>query len=100
MYADIALTVGYYAIDRYHPKMKQRLVDVAKMTIQRALVAKGEGPQPLRTFVTFDWKSNSAKCRFVSLDVSKTGKCLDNYTNSVIEIRQCHCRTRPLHDKF
>lgn len=39
------------------------------MTIQKALIAKPEGYQPLRTFVTFDWATMNAKCRFVSLDV-------------------------------
>jgi iterative type I PKS product template protein len=38
------------------------------MTIQKALILKSSGPQPLQTIVTVDWASKNAKCRFVSYD--------------------------------
>ncbi|KAH8432989.1 polyketide synthase alb1 [Aspergillus melleus] len=68
VYADIALTVGKYLLQRYHPEMEESLVDVSNMTVMKALIAKPEGPQPLRTFVTVDWAAKKAKGRFCSFD--------------------------------
>ncbi|KAJ5521624.1 hypothetical protein N7527_005739 [Penicillium freii] len=68
VYADIALTVGKYLLQRYHPEMKDSLVDVSNMTVMKALIAKPGGPQPLRTFVTVDWAAEKAKGRFCSFD--------------------------------
>ncbi|KAA8641742.1 uncharacterized protein ATNIH1004_010681 [Aspergillus tanneri] len=68
VYADIALTVGKYLLQRYHPEMEDCLIDVSNMTVMKALIAKLEGPQPLRTFVTVDWAAKRAKGRFCSFD--------------------------------
>ncbi|PLB48450.1 conidial pigment polyketide synthase PksP/Alb1 [Aspergillus steynii IBT 23096] len=82
VYADIALTVGKYVLDRYHPEMADRLVDVSNMTVMKALIAKPQGPQLLRTFVTVDWAAKKAKARFCSYD--KKGQPTVEHSNCEI----------------
>lgn len=69
VYADIALTIGKYLMSRHQPGTTDGVVNVADMTIQKALIAKPPGPQPLRTIVTIDWAGGSALCQFVSQNV-------------------------------
>lgn len=83
MYADIALTIGKYLLDKYHPEIEERLVDIADMTIQRALILKSGGPQWLRTSVTVDWATKSAMCRFVSHD--DQGKAVGEHSHCTIK---------------
>ncbi|KAH8585728.1 conidial yellow pigment biosynthesis polyketide synthase [Bisporella sp. PMI_857] len=68
IYADIALTMGKYLLDRYRPTIQERLVDVSKMVISKALIAKPQGPQPLQAHANVDWTKNSAELRFLTLD--------------------------------
>ncbi len=41
------------------------------MEISKALIAKPQGPQPLRTTFDFDWNKKTATCRFESMEVRK-----------------------------
>lgn len=70
VYADIALTVGNYLRDRHQVKDVESVVEIADMTINKALIAKSSGTHLLRASVTIDWEAGSAMCRFLSLDVS------------------------------
>ena len=72
VYADIAFTLGTYLLDRFQPSFEERLVDVANMVIEKALIARGGEPQMLRAAVDVDWKAKAAQCRFYSID--KNGK--------------------------
>ncbi|KAK9859262.1 hypothetical protein MYU51_016431 [Penicillium brevicompactum] len=68
VYADIALTVGNYLRDRHQVKDVESVVEIADMTINKALIAKSSGTHLLRASVTVDWEAGSAMCRFLSLD--------------------------------
>ncbi|RYC62694.1 hypothetical protein CHU98_g3504 [Xylaria longipes] len=69
VYADIALTLGTYLLKRYRPLLAEdKLVDVSKMNISKALIAKPQGPQPLQVKADVDWSSNSAAVTFVTFD--------------------------------
>ncbi len=69
VYADIALTLGRYLLDQYQPEMSERQIDVSDMVVEKALIARPAGPQPLRTRAEVDWDTKSAKCKFYSVDV-------------------------------
>jgi hypothetical protein len=49
--------------------MKEQQIDVANMTIEKALIAQGQGPQLLRTTVDIDWYKKRAECQFSTVDV-------------------------------
>lgn len=68
VYADIALQIGKYLVERYHPELHGSQLDVAEMTIRKALIAKSEGTQPLQTTAEVDWAKNEARCRFATFD--------------------------------
>ncbi|KZF26353.1 polyketide synthase [Xylona heveae TC161] len=103
VYADIALTLGKYLVDRYQPDMKERLVDVSDMTIEKALIAKGTGPQLLRTSVEVDWLNKSANVRFYSVNEkgerpATHSKCVirwvDNSQHHVLERKGAEIKAR------
>ena len=72
IYADIALSLGTYLLERYHPEQQERLVDVSDMTISKALILKTGAPQQLlQAHTEVDWSSNIATIQFMSFDVSK-----------------------------
>jgi len=68
VYADIALQIGKYLVERYHPELHGCQLDVAEMTIRKALIAKSEGTQPLQTTAEVDWAKKEARCRFATFD--------------------------------
>ena len=69
VYADIALSLGEYLRKRYWPQMRDHSVAVSEMAIEKALIAAPRGPQLLRTIVELDKGENSAKCRFLTVEV-------------------------------
>lgn len=85
VYADIALQIGNYLIKRYHPELQGCQLDVAEMTIQRALIANSQGTQFLQTTVDVDWAAKEARCRFATFDVN--GKPSATHAQSVV----CFC---------
>ncbi|KAJ0104403.1 hypothetical protein J7T55_010867 [Diaporthe amygdali] len=70
VYADIALTLGKYLVEKYQPQLcnEQLVVDVSDMTISKALIAKPKGPQPFQAQTEVDWRAKEAACKFVSFD--------------------------------
>lgn len=48
--------------------MKERLVDVSNLVVNKALIPHSEGPQLLRTSAQVDWTTKSADCIFYSVD--------------------------------
>jgi hypothetical protein len=72
VYADMALTLGTYVLERYHPDQQARLlVDVSEMTIFKALILRsGAAQQLLQAHAEIDWSSKSAAIKFMSFDVS------------------------------
>lgn len=74
-YADIALQVGKYAMDRIragHKEAIDGMVDVSDLVVDKALIPHGQAPQLLRTTVTMTWPpkaaatTRSAKVKFVT----------------------------------
>ena len=73
IYADIALSLGTYLLERYHPEQHQNLVDISDMLISKALILKaGATQQLLQAHTEVDWSSNAATIKFMSFDVSNT----------------------------
>ena len=72
VYADIALSLGTYLIDRYQPTKKERLVDVTDMSISKALILKKKnGEQLLQAHGDVDWTANAATMIFMSFDAKE-----------------------------
>ncbi|KAK8055200.1 fusarubin cluster-polyketide synthase [Apiospora rasikravindrae] len=69
VYADIALTIGSYLLDRYRPDQKERQLDLSDMTISKALVLDSAASQQfLQAHVEVDWSRLGASVRFMSFD--------------------------------
>lgn len=92
VYADIALSIGTYLLERYRPNREETLVDVSDMTISKALILRaGATQQLLQAHAEVDWPSNTVAIRFMSFDVSLIlGLCCsslvhDKLTNWVAE---------------
>ncbi|KAL3458190.1 beta-ketoacyl synthase [Aspergillus heterothallicus] len=75
VYADIALQVGRYSMNRLrasHPGAMDGVVDVSNMVVDKALIPHGKGPQILRTTLTMSWPpkaaatTRSAKIKFAT----------------------------------
>lgn len=71
VYADIALSLGTYLIQRYRPAQQENLVDVSDMTISKALILRaGATEQLIQAHAEVDWSTQSGAIKFVSFDVS------------------------------
>jgi hypothetical protein len=71
VYADIALTLGKYLLERYQPQQKDDMVVVSDMTVSKALILHGDGSrQPIQAHAEADWSSRSVSIKFMSFDVS------------------------------
>ena len=68
----MALSLGTYFLNRFRPEMKERLVDVTDLVVEKALIPHSEGPQLLRTSSKIDWLSKSADLVFYSINASST----------------------------
>jgi hypothetical protein len=49
--------------------MRERLVDVTNLVVEKALIPHSQGPQLLRTSAKIDWLSQSADLVFYSINV-------------------------------
>lgn len=80
----MALTVGRYMLDRFQPKMTERLVDVSDLVVENALIPHSAGPQIVRTSAVASWDTKKATCKFYSVDVCSNLRLfgVDNLTNS------------------
>jgi acyl transferase domain-containing protein len=71
VWADIALTLGTYFLQRYRPNHTKNVVDVTDMTIIKALILRhGSTKQLVQVHADVDWLSDSAVIKFMSFDVS------------------------------
>ena len=71
VYAEIALSLGNYLLERYRPNQEENIVDVSNMTISKALISRASATQQLLQIHTdVDWSSNTAAIKFMSFDVS------------------------------
>ncbi|OCK75289.1 ketoacyl-synt-domain-containing protein [Lepidopterella palustris CBS 459.81] len=69
VYADIALSLGTYLLQRYRPNQQENLVDVSDLTVSKALILQaGATQQLLQAHAEVDWSSQSAAIKFMSFD--------------------------------
>ncbi|KAF2637343.1 ketoacyl-synt-domain-containing protein [Massarina eburnea CBS 473.64] len=69
VYADIALTLGKYLLERHLPNQKDQQIDVSDMTISKALILKsGATKQLLQAHAEADWVSQTVAIKFMSFD--------------------------------
>lgn len=72
VYADIALSLGTYLIQRYRPAHAKITVDVTDMTILKMLILRHDARQQLmQAHVDVEWASDAAVIKFVSFDVGR-----------------------------
>ncbi|KAL9102125.1 MAG: hypothetical protein Q9163_002686 [Psora crenata] len=65
LYADMALTIGDYLVSRFNPDIREKTIDVANMSVIKALVAKpDQSSQLLRACALVDWSAQSATVDF------------------------------------
>ena len=74
VYAEIALSLGRYLVGKYQPTMKDVLVDVADLVVEKALIPHSQGPQILRISTKVDWTIKRGELRFDS--VNDAGKVI------------------------
>ncbi|RWA12602.1 hypothetical protein EKO27_g2497 [Xylaria grammica] len=91
VYADIALTLGRYLVECRRittSEASDKQVDVADMTIFKALIAKPQGSQLLQGHTEVDWAKNEAAMKFVSFDgkgkTQEHAKCTLRFTDPSI----------------
>lgn len=71
VWADIALSLGTYFLQRYRPGYANNVVDVTDMTILKALILRhGSTKQLVQVHSDVDWSTDSATIKFMSFDVS------------------------------
>ncbi|KAI9654519.1 MAG: Type I Iterative PKS [Bathelium mastoideum] len=69
VYADMALSIGTYLLQRYRPNQQENLVDVSDMVVSKALILRaGAEQQILQAHAETDWSCHSAAIKFLSFD--------------------------------
>jgi hypothetical protein len=64
------MAVGKYLREKYLScESNLTVIDVADMEVERALIAKGKGPQFIRAAAKIDWQAKSGAFSFFSADV-------------------------------
>ncbi|KAK4227269.1 hypothetical protein QBC38DRAFT_499531 [Podospora fimiseda] len=97
VYADMALTLGKYLLDRYKtPRDESLEVDVGDMTISKALILRGDGSkQPLQAHAEANWDENSALVKFMTFD--NKGK-LQEHSRCMLRFKNIRAHQRVLQD--
>lgn len=67
VYADIGLAVGRHLAQTHNTTVAHKIVNIEKMNITKALIARVKGLQILRTTVQYDAVEKVASCKFESL---------------------------------
>ncbi|KAL8665034.1 MAG: hypothetical protein Q9202_002590 [Teloschistes flavicans] len=90
VYADIALSLGAYLLDRYQPTKQERLVNVSDMTISKALILREKiSEQLLQAHADADWASNAATIVFKSFDakgnLQEHARCVVRFQDHILQ---------------
>jgi len=72
VYAEIALSIGKVLTKKYQPSIKDFIIDVADLVVEKALIPHSNGPQILRTSGNMNWTTKHGHMRFDS--VNSAGK--------------------------
>ncbi|KAI0017593.1 ketoacyl-synt-domain-containing protein [Xylariomycetidae sp. FL0641] len=90
VYAEIALSLGTYLLERYNPGLKNKKLEIADMTILKALILRADGPQQLlQAHADVDWSSGSAMVKFMTFDsqqkLQEHSHCTVRYTDNSLQ---------------
>ncbi|KAI1378966.1 ketoacyl-synt-domain-containing protein [Hypoxylon crocopeplum] len=91
VYADIALTLGTYLLDRYKPSQKaDTVLNISDLTIVKALILRADAAeQLLQAHVEADWSSNAATVKFMTFDNQKKlqehSRCVVRFTDRSLQ---------------
>ncbi|RDW64444.1 Male sterility, NAD-binding [Aspergillus mulundensis] len=73
VYADMALTMGKYLLERCRSGQEDNLVDVSNMTISKALILReGVSQQLLQAHADVNWTTQSTEMKFMSFNTKGT----------------------------
>ncbi|RYP04526.1 hypothetical protein DL764_004388 [Monosporascus ibericus] len=91
VYADIAMSLGTYLLERYNPSQKGRTVEISDMTILKALTIRSDTPQHLlQAHAEADWSSSdTVAIRFVTFDgrqkEQEHSRCVVRFTDGSLQ---------------
>ncbi|KAK5989545.1 Non-reducing polyketide synthase fsr1 [Cladobotryum mycophilum] len=90
VYADIALSLGAYLLQRYRPNQKENLSNVSDMVISKALILRPDVlEQLLQAHAEVDWPSQSATIKFMSFDskqkLQEHSRCVVRFTDKSLQ---------------
>ncbi|RYP79317.1 hypothetical protein DL770_006722 [Monosporascus sp. CRB-9-2] len=91
VYADIAMSLGTYLLERYNPSKKERTIEIADMTILKALTVRPDTAQHLlQAHAEADWSSpNTVAIRFVTFDGQQKqqehSRCVVRFTDGSLQ---------------
>ncbi|KAF6235872.1 hypothetical protein HO173_006068 [Letharia columbiana] len=83
LYADIALTVADYLLQAAKTDTKGIGMDVSDMTVNKPLIATGNGPQLVRASASADWNARRVLIDFYS--VTGDGNKTANHANCTVD---------------
>ncbi|KAI1480090.1 ketoacyl-synt-domain-containing protein [Daldinia eschscholtzii] len=90
VYADIALTVGTYLLQRYNPSKADSIVNISNLDIVKALILRSDASeQALQAHAEADWSSNTATVKFMTFDAQKKlqehSRCVIRFTDNSLQ---------------
>ncbi|KAI0003486.1 ketoacyl-synt-domain-containing protein [Xylariaceae sp. FL0662B] len=90
LYADIALSLGTYLLERYNPSQKGSTIDVSDMTILKALILRADATQQLlQAHAEADWSSNTVVIKFMTFDpqqkLQEHSRCVVRFTDRSLQ---------------
>jgi iterative type I PKS product template protein len=90
VYADMALTLGTYLLERYQPNQSRKLVDVSDMTISKALILNEKGNKQLvQVHAEADWSSQTVSMIFMSFNnhgkLQEHSRCVVRYQDGSLK---------------
>lgn len=92
VYADMALTLGKYLVNKYRPGQHEDLIDVSDMTISKALILRNKvETQLIQAHGDVDWATQSALVKFMSFDGK--GK-LQEHSRCVLRFKDCSLQAK------
>ncbi|KAI1506778.1 ketoacyl-synt-domain-containing protein, partial [Biscogniauxia marginata] len=90
VYADIALSVGTYLLERYNPSQAGSTINVSDLTILKALILRADSPeQLLQAHAEADWSSKSVAIKYMTFDsqhkLQEHAHCVVRFTDGSLQ---------------
>ncbi|KAI0199062.1 hypothetical protein F4808DRAFT_471964 [Astrocystis sublimbata] len=104
VYADIALTLGTYILQRYRPGQIENRIDVSDMSISKALILQAQvTEQLLQAHAEVDWSSQSVVIIFMSFDskqkLQEHARCVVRFRDRSLQ-ETLQCKSASLREKL